>query len=116
MADMLEDIFKKQKELDDLVKETKKIQQLDYSFDNNEWIDKMSTAMIAEAIELKEESNWKWWKKPKEINKEAVKEELVDILHFWVSLCLKLGISPKEVYETYLEKNEENRRRQKTGY
>jgi len=116
MADMLEDIFKKQKELDDLVKETKKIQQLDYSFDKNEWIDKMSTAMIAEAVELKEESNWKWWKKPKEIDREAVKNELVDILHFWVSLCLKLGISPKEVYEAYLEKNEENRKRQKTGY
>lgn len=116
MADMLEDIFKKQKELDDLVKETKKIQQLDYSFDKNEWIDKMSTAMIAEAVELKEESNWKWWKKPKEINKGAVKNELVDILHFWVSLCLKLGISPKEVYGAYLEKNEENRKRQKTGY
>lgn len=116
MVDMLEDIFKKQKELDDLVKETKKIQQLDYSFDKNEWIDKMSTAMIAEAVELKEESNWKWWKKPKEIDSEAVKNELVDILHFWVSLCLKLGISPKEVYGAYLEKNEENRKRQKTGY
>lgn len=116
MADMLEDIFKKQKELDDLVKETKKIQKLDYSFNKNEWIDKMSTAMIAEAVELKEESNWKWWKKPKEMDVTAIRVELVDILHFWISLCLKLGISPKEIYEAYLEKNEENRRRQKTGY
>lgn len=116
MVDMLEDIFKKQKEVNDLIKETKKSQGWNYSYNESEWIDKLTSAMIAEAVELKEECNWKYWKKPKEIDKGAVKNELVDILHFWVSLCLKLGISPKEVYGVYLEKNEENRRRQKTGY
>ncbi len=116
MGDMFEEIFKKQKELDELVKETKKSQGLGYEFDENMWIDKMTSAMIAEAVELKEESNWKWWKKPREIDKTGVKNELVDILHFWISLCLKLGIKPKEIYESYIEKNEENRRRQKTGY
>ena len=116
MTDMLVDIFEKQKELDDFIKEVKKEQGLDFNFDKSEWIDMMTTAMIAESIELKEESNWKWWKKPKEMDKEAIKVEMVDILHFWVSLCLKLEINPKEVYDAYIEKNEENRRRQKTGY
>ena len=113
---MLEEIFKKQKELDDLVKETKRSQGLDYNFDGGGWIDKMTTAIIAEAIELKEESNWKWWKKPKEIDVEAVKNEMVDILHFWISLCIKLDLDAKQVFDEYIKKNEENRRRQKEGY
>ena len=116
MTDMLEDIFKRQKEVDAFIKETKKAQGLDFNHDEGQWIDKITSAIIAEAVELKEESNWKWWKKPKEIDREAVKKELVDILHFWASLCTRLGITPKEIYESYLEKNEENRKRQQRGY
>jgi len=116
MEDKLEKIFKKQQELDNFIKETKKSQSLDFEYNKSEWIDKLTSAMIAEAVELKEESNWKWWKKPKDINIKEVKNELVDILHFWVSLCLKLGISPEDIFETYMEKNEENIRRQKGGY
>jgi dimeric dUTPase (all-alpha-NTP-PPase superfamily) len=116
MTDMLEDIFKRQKGLDDIIRNTKKSQGFDFGFNESEWIDRLTTAMIAEALELKEESNWKWWKKPKEIDKDAIRDEMADILHFWVSLCLKLGISPHDIYRAYIEKNEENRKRQQKGY
>jgi len=113
---MLEEIFKRQKEVDDLIAEVKKSEGLEYNFDKNEWIDKMTTAIIAESMELKEESNWKWWKKPKDIDIDAIRGEMVDILHFWVSLCTKLDLDAKQVFEEYIKKNEENRRRQKEGY
>ena len=60
MEDKLEKIFKKQQELDNFIKETKKSQSLDFEYNKSEWIDKLTSAMIAEAVELKEESNWKW--------------------------------------------------------
>ena len=32
-----------------------------------------------------EEVNYKWWKNPKPLDEAAIKEELVDVLHFFVS-------------------------------
>ena len=116
MTDMLEDIFKRQKEVDEIIKQTKRSQGLDFSFNESEWIDRLTTAIIAEAIELKEASNWKWWKKPKEMDKDAIIDEMADILHMWVSLCWRLGITPQNIYRAYIEKNEENRKRQQRGY
>jgi dimeric dUTPase (all-alpha-NTP-PPase superfamily) len=46
--------------------------------------------------------NFKWWKNPQPVDRERVKEELVDILHFFVSMCLKCDISPEELYQGYL--------------
>ncbi|MGI6558582.1 MAG: hypothetical protein ACOX20_06415 [Limnochordia bacterium] len=43
---------------------------------------------------------------------EAIKEELVDLLHFFLSTCLKCGIGPEELYQAYLDKNQENHARQ----
>jgi len=45
----------------------------------------------------------------------------VDILHFFVSMCLKTGMDADELYRRYLEKNKENFARQhgtseKKGY
>ncbi len=90
-------------------------------FDLSTWLQKEVLAMISELAELLDEVNFKWWKNPKEVDREAVKEELVDILHFFVSMCLKAGLSADEVYRAYLAKNEENFRRQqglspKPGY
>lgn len=78
-----------------------------------EWVQKEVLAILVELGELLEEVNYKWWKNPKPINRAALKEEVVDILHFLVSLCLKAGISAKELYEGYLAKNAENFRRQR---
>lgn len=86
-----------------------------------EWIQKETLAMLSELAELIDEVNFKWWKNKKEINTKNVKEELVDILHFFVSMCLKAGMSGGELYDLYIAKNKENfdrqyGRSQKDGY
>lgn len=45
-----------------------------------------------------------------------IKFELVDILHFFLCMCLGLGIDSKELFELYYLKNAENFERQKNGY
>ncbi len=86
-----------------------------------EWIQKETLAMLSELSELIDEVNFKWWKNPKPVNEQAVKEELVDILHFFVSMCLKMNMSAGELYDMYILKNKENFDRQnglsaKEGY
>ena len=88
---------------------------------DTEWIQKQTLAMLSEMAELLNEVNFKWWKNPKPVDDHAVKEELVDILHFFVSMCLRAGMTPQEMYDIYMEKNRENFNRQlglsqKEGY
>ncbi len=73
------------------------------------WIQRETLAMLSELAELLDEVNFKWWKDAKPVDERRVKEELVDILHFFVSMCLKMGMTPQELYDMYLEKNKENR-------
>ncbi|NLV59791.1 MAG: dUTPase, partial [Clostridiales bacterium] len=52
---------------------------------------------------------------------KAVQEELSDILHFFVSMCLEAGMTAEDLYRTYVGKNQENVLRQegkstKPGY
>ena len=78
-------------------------------------------AMISELSEVLDEVNFKWWKNPKPVDDAALKGELVDVLHFFVSMCLKSGMSAEELFELYKAKNQENfdrqyGRSQKQGY
>lgn len=87
----------------------------------DEWIQKETLAMISELAELLDEVNFKWWKNKKEIDYNLVKEELIDILHFFASMCLKVGMDSQEVFQRYINKNKENFNRQygaseKKGY
>ena len=87
----------------------------------DEWMQKETLAMISELSELLDEVNFKWWKNPKTIDYDRVKEELIDIFHFFMSMCLKVGMNADEVYQRYIEKNKENFKRQeglsrKKGY
>lgn len=114
--DRLEHIFELQRRFDsDLAAR----RGLDY--DLGTWVQKEVLAIVSELAELLDEVNFKWWKNPKPIDRERVKEELIDILHFFVSTCLKAGLTAEDVYQAYLTKNEENFRRQqglsdKPGY
>ena len=85
------------------------------------WMQMQTLAMLSELAELIDEVNFKWWKNPKPVDGDRVKEELVDILHFFVSMCLNAGMSAEELYSRYIEKNQENFDRQnglsqKKGY
>ncbi|MCL1963666.1 MAG: dUTPase [Firmicutes bacterium] len=88
---------------------------------DEEWIQKHTLAMLSEMAELLDEVNFKWWKNKKPVDQGAVREELVDILHFFVSMCLRAGMDSGELYDRYMGKNEENFKRQdgtseKKGY
>ena len=115
--DKLERIFYMQNMFDqDLIK-NRNLQNIDMP----EWIQKETLAMLSELAELIDEVNFKWWKNPKEVSEQRVKEEIVDILHFFTAMCLHAGMTADELYEMYMEKNKENFDRQygksqKPGY
>ena len=115
--DRLDEIFRMQKALNDDIIARRHLEGIS----DTEWIQKQTLAMLSEMAELLNEVNFKWWKNPKPVDDHAVKEELVDILHFFVSMCLRAGMTPQEMYDIYMGKNRENFNRQlglsqKEGY
>ena len=114
--DKLDGIFELQKKLDTDIQERRSL-----DFPMEQWIQKDVLAMISELAELLDEVNFKWWKNEKPINEEALHGELVDILHFFVSMCIRAGLDSDKLYEGYIAKNKENfdrqyGRSQKKGY
>ena len=57
-------------------------------------------ALRQESAEAVDSLNWKWWKKDAD-DWDNVKVELVDMLHFWVSMCTVVGLSANDVLELY---------------
>ncbi len=115
--DKLDEIFRMQQALNDDIITRRHLEGIS----DTEWIQKQTLAMLSEMAELLNEVNFKWWKNPEPVDEDAVKEELVDILHFFVSMCLRAHMSPDELYKIYLDKNKENFNRQlglseKSGY
>ena len=115
--DKLDEIFELQQRFNEEIIATRGLSHLT----DEDWLQKYTMAMFVEMAELMDETNYKWWKNPKEVDKDALKEELVDILHFFVSLCIRSGMNAQDLYARYLEKNKENILRQqgkgkKSGY
>ena len=115
--DKLEQIFALQKQFQDKLKRERNLE--DISMD--QWLQKQTLAMVSELAELLEEVNFKWWKNPHELNRENIREELSDILHFFVSMCIEAGMTADDLFKQYVGKNRENFRRQeglsdKPGY
>ncbi len=44
------------------------------------------------------------------------KFEVIDMLHFFMNYAISIGMSPSEMYNMYMSKNLENRRRQQNNY
>lgn len=105
--DKLDDIFRLQEEFDSSLAESRNLR-----FSLEEWVQKEVLAMLSELGEILDEVNFKWWKNPQPVERERLTEELVDLLHFFVSMCIKVGITPKMLHEAYVKKNYENRLRQ----
>ena len=80
--DKLETIFYWQNEFDSQVLQRPGNEK----FTREEWVQKKVLAMVDELGEVLNEVNYKWWKNPKPIDENAVKEEMVDVLHFFVSM------------------------------
>ena len=115
--DKLDIIFDCQQKLDRFLIEKRNLGHIS----NTEWIQKETLAMISELGELLDEVRFKWWKNAEPVDAAKVKEELADILHFFVGMCLNAGLTSGELFKIYLGKNEENFKRQfgaslKAGY
>lgn len=115
--DKLEEIFTLQAAFQDKIKRERNLQGISME----DWIQKQTLAMVSELAELLEEVNFKWWKNPHEIDNGNLREELCDILHFLVGMCLEAGMTADDLYNVYVGKNHENVLRQdglssKKGY
>ena len=64
------------------------------------WIQKYTLAMLSELAEMLDEVNFKWWKNPKKLDEAALKEELVDVLHFFLSIAWRPGWMLKKCTES----------------
>lgn len=87
------------------------------------WIDDLLKAMASEMEELRNCTYWKHWSqeaqrgeryKVKDV--EAARREVIDMLHFWISLAQVLGMTPEMVSSMYSSKLAKNIRRQDDGY
>lgn len=82
------------------------------------WTTEFLACLSNELEELRRELPWKHWKKydnfKVDINK--VSYEIIDLLHFWLSLCLVWGLDAKYIVNLYLNKNKVNHERQQDGY
>lgn len=111
----LDEIFKRQVELNERILPTLYKDIKEDSVIKREWFLKFERALSQELAEAVDSVNWKWWKK-QEDNWNNAKIELIDILHFWVSMCTVAGLSAKDVIDLYNKKNDLNHKRQDNGY
>lgn len=81
----------------------------------NQWLRNYLRALQDECVELDRELLWKWWSKDK-IGMQNIRVEIVDMLHFLVSLALTAGMSADEFHRLYMAKHEVNQKRQESGY
>ena len=118
----LEQIFKLQWELQNkLVKGYTEMLQDDSL--KQMYINQNILAIIDETSEILRESAWKnpdvvpfGWKKKQKFNKENFKEELIDLFHFFINLCMVMGMDAEELFDRYTKKEKINEERNKTGY
>lgn len=113
--DIFKEIWKSQEDLNKRItgKDTK----------GGEWVFKYITAMEQEIAELKDCLNWKWWSKEYQkhkpldiLDEQNLKVEIIDILHFLISVMQASGLTPEQVYNIYKQKNKINHKRQDNGY
>jgi dimeric dUTPase (all-alpha-NTP-PPase superfamily) len=108
--DVLETIYKLQKELAKITSSPK------YPQKKEERISYLATAIVHEAVELQRLTNWKWWKKPIKFNENQAREEVIDLWHFVLQVSIELGMTPQDILGEYLKKNQINKERQEEGY
>lgn len=113
-VDMFEDIFRRQAGLAHYYATVRP--DGFYSWPAEQRCTTWTRAIIHECCELDNELGWKPWKNPPSLaeNRDARLMEMADILHFLVQLALDQGISAQALYDAYIAKNAENRRRQQS--
>ncbi|MBO6103398.1 MAG: dUTPase [Opitutales bacterium] len=73
-------------------------------------------ALQQESAELTDSLPWKWWAKYQKFDLQNARVEVVDMLHFLVSIAQVLGMTSQDFHNAYKMKNAVNHHRQDTGY
>ena len=110
----LQEIFEEQKRLNEKINPDLYSEIDDPEIKRQRFL-QFELALRQESAEAIDSLNWKWWKKDND-DWDNIKIELVDMLHFWVSMCTVAGLEADEVVNLYLKKNQLNHKRQNEGY
>jgi dimeric dUTPase (all-alpha-NTP-PPase superfamily) len=81
-----------------------------------QWVLNYCRAMSQEIAELTDSVPWKWWAKYQTFDKQNARVEVVDLMHFLISLALVLEMTPDDFFAAYTKKHQVNVNRQETGY
>jgi dimeric dUTPase (all-alpha-NTP-PPase superfamily) len=116
-VDKLEAIFTLQASFQEKIKKERHLEDIPME----KWLQMQTLAMVSELAEVLDAVNFKWWKNPHPLDNANIREELCDLLHFLVGMCLETGMTADDLYDVYVGKNRENFRRQdgmseKKGY
>ncbi|MDP0501731.1 MAG: dUTPase [Verrucomicrobiota bacterium JB022] len=111
--DKLAEIFRLQEALNERIGVS--LKDLDEA-ERTKWVLNYTRAMQQEMAELVDSVPWKWWARYQEFDLQNARVEVIDLFHFLVSLAQTLGMTPDDVFQAYLKKNEVNHKRQETGY
>ena len=111
--DKLEEIFRLQEQLNkrigvDTASMTDEQRQ--------QWVLNYCRAMTQEVAELTDSVPWKWWAKYQKFDKQNARVEVIDLLHFLISIAQVLEMTPADIYEAYTKKHQVNLSRQDSGY
>lgn len=121
MLDKLDQIFKHQEELQITLGMMDKIHNSPEM--NQQFMNQTFLAIHEEVVEIMKETQYKQigvvpfgWKKSQIFKRSEYKNEIADLLHFVVNLCIAAKISSQELYESYIIKNKVNIERHDNGY
>jgi predicted phosphodiesterase len=81
-----------------------------------QWVLNYCRAMVQEVAELTDCVPWKWWASYQKFDKQNARVEIVDLLHFLISLAQVMEITSDELFEAYTKKHRVNLARQESGY
>src|SRR2546426_8937586 len=81
-----------------------------------QWVLNYCRAMTQEIAELTDRVPWKWWAKYQKFDKQNARVEVIDLLHFLISIAQVLEMTPDDFYDAYAKKHKVTLSRQDTGY
>ena len=111
--DKLDEIFRLQRELNLRIGvDTANMNEAE----RQQWVLNYCRAMSQEIAELTDCVPWKWWAKYQTFDRQNARVEIVDLVHFLVSLAQVMELTPDDVFEAYTKKHAVNVARQDSGY
>jgi dimeric dUTPase (all-alpha-NTP-PPase superfamily) len=111
--DKLDEIFRLQRELNLRIGvDTAHMNEAE----RQQWVLNYCRAMSQEIAELTDCVPWKWWAKYQKFETQNARVEIVDLLHFLVSLAQVMELTPDDIFEAYSKKHAVNLARQDSGY